>query len=177
MKLTTDKVNLFGDMLQVIIPYNKLSLLEPVTKALASQKKLDIEITVHREKRSLNANAALWLLLGKMAGVLNTNKDDLYLLMLERYGVYTHVIVKPAVVAKVKEQWRTVRELGEVTVNGQTGIQLQCYFGSHTYNSLEFSRLLDGVINEAKDIGIDFISREERDLMIEEWGKQDEAQL
>lgn len=177
MKLTTDKVNLFGDMLQVIVPYNKLSLLEPFTKALASQKKLDIEITVHREKRSLNANAALWLLLGKMAGVLNTNKDDLYLLMLERYGVYTHVIVKPAVVAKVKEQWRTVRELGEVTVNGQTGIQLQCYFGSHTYNSLEFSRLLDGVINEAKDIGIDFISREERDLMIEEWGKQDEAQL
>lgn len=177
MKLTTDKVNLFGDMLQVIVPYNKLPLLEPVTKALASQKKLDIEITVHREKRSLNANAALWMLLGKMAGVLNTNKDDLYLLMLERYGVYTHVIVKPAVVAKVKEQWRTVRELGEVTVNGQTGIQLQCYFGSHTYNSLEFSRLLDGVISEAKDIGIDFISREERDLMIEEWGKQDEAQL
>lgn len=177
MKLTTDKVNLFGDMLQVIIPYNKLSLLEPVTKALASQKQLDIEITVHRKKRSLNANAALWLLLGKMAGVLNTNKDDLYLLMLERYGVYTHVIVKPAVVAKVKEQWRTVRELGEVTVNGQTGIQLQCYFGSHTYNSLEFSKLLDGVISEAKDIGIEFISREERDLMIEEWGKRDEAQL
>jgi hypothetical protein len=125
-----------------------------------------------RQKRSLDANAALWLILSKMAEVLKTNKDDLYLEMLSRYGVFTHIVVKPNVVERVKQEWKTVRELGEVTINGKTGIQLQCFFGSSTYDSKEFSVLLDGVINDAKEVGIDFISREEQARMIAEWGKK-----
>ena len=64
-----------------------------------------------------------------------------------------------------------IKDLGEVTVNGQTGKQLQCYFGSSTYNTLEFSRLLDGTINDAKEIGINLISDADMALMLEEWGK------
>lgn len=128
-------------------------------------------IKLFRKDRSLDANAALWLMLSKMAQVLNTTKDELYLEMLDRYGVFTHIVVKRNVVDRVKKEWRTVREIGEVTINGQHGIQLQCYFGSSTYNSKEFSKLLDGVIDEAKEIGIDFISREERERMLGEWGK------
>ena len=118
------------------------------------------EVKEYREKRSLDANSALWKMLSMMADVLNTNKDDLYLEMLSRYGVFTHVVVKPNDVERLKQEWKTVRVLGEVTINGKTGIQLQCYFGSSTYDSKEFATLLDGVISEAKEIGVDFISRE-----------------
>lgn len=93
-------------------------------------KKLSIEIKEYKEKRSLNCNSYLWVLLQKMADKLNTSKDELYLEMLSRYGVFTHTVVKPNVVERVKQEWKLVRELGQVTVNGQTGIQLQCYFGS-----------------------------------------------
>ena len=92
--------------------------------------------------------------------------------MLARYGIYTHVVVKPNVVDRVKAEWRTVRELGEVTINGQTGIQLQCYFGSSTYNSKEFSVLLDGVIGEAKEIGLDVADPNEVKNLLEEWNKK-----
>ena len=51
-----------------------------------------------------------------MAAKLRTSKDELYLEMLSRYGVFTHIVVKPNVVDRVKGEWRTVRELGEVTV-------------------------------------------------------------
>lgn len=132
---------------------------------------LDIEIKKHRKKRSLDANAALWKMLSMMADKLNASKDDLYIEMLDRYGVFTHIVAKPNVVDRVKQEWRTVRELGEVTINGKTGVQLQCYFGSSTYDSKEFSVLLNGVIDEAKALGIDFISAEEKVRMIEEWGK------
>ena len=125
-----------------------------------------------RPKRSLDANAALWKMLSMMAEVLHTTKDELYLEMLDRYGVFTHIVVKQNVVDRVKQEWKTVRELGEVTVNGKTGIQLQCFFGSSTYDSKEFSTLLDGVIEEGKAIGVEFISREEQERMIGEWGKE-----
>lgn len=48
-----------------------------------------------RQKRSLDANAYAWVLMGKIAEKVGTCKDDVYLQMLERYGVYTHFIVKP----------------------------------------------------------------------------------
>ena len=91
--------------------------------------------------------------------------------MLDRYGVFTHIIVKKEAVYRVKEEWRTVRELGEVSINGQIGIQLQCFYGSSNYNTEEFSRLLEGVIDEAKTIGVDFISKQDMNTMMEEWDK------
>ena len=108
-----------------------------------------------RNPRTLDQNAAMWALLADMAVVLDTDKDELYIEMLDRYGKFTHVIVKPEAAEAVKREWRTVRELGEVEVNGKKGIQLQCYFGSSTYDTKEMARLLDGVIYEARELGID----------------------
>jgi hypothetical protein len=133
-------------------------------------KKLSIEIKQHREKRSLDANAYMWVLLQKIADKLKTSKDELYLEVLGRYGVFTHIIVKPKVVDRVIEEWRTVRNLGEVTVNGTTGIQLQCYFGSSTYDTKEMSVLLDGVVGEAAELGIDVLPPDEIRIMKERWG-------
>lgn len=133
-------------------------------------KQLTIEIKQYKPKRSLDANAYLWVMLQKMAEVLKTSKDELYLEVLGRYGVFTHIIVKPKVVDRVIEEWRTVKNLGEVTVNGTTGIQLQCYFGSSTYDTKEMSVLIDGIVNECKELGIDTLSTEEIKKMKERWG-------
>lgn len=170
MKFDITQLNYFNGCLTLPIPRPKIQLLEGLRKALESGKVIQVDIDVKREKRSNNANAYLWALLGKMAEAMNTNKDDLYTMMLMRYGVFTHMIVKPHVVERVKQEWRAVRELGPVTINGQQGIQLQCYFGSHTYNSKEFSVLLNGVIEEATDLGIETKSEEEINSLIKEWG-------
>lgn len=132
---------------------------------------LDIEAKKHREKRKLNCNAYLWVLLQEMADKLNTSKDELYIDMLGKYGVFTHVIVKEKAVNKFMEEYRLVKDLGKITVNGTTGHQLQCYFGSSNYDSKEFSVLLNGVVNEAKEIGIVTLDEIELNSMYEEWGK------
>jgi len=96
----------------------------------------------------------------------------LYEDMICRYGVFTHIVVKPSMVERVKEEWRAVRELGEVTVNGKTGIQLQCYFGSSTYNTKEMSVLIDGIVNECKEQGIETLTPEEIADMKRKWLKK-----
>ena len=113
----------------------------------------------------------MWVLLSKMADVLKTTKDDLYLIMLERYGIFTHIIVKASVVEKIKQEWRTVRELGEVTVNGKTGIQLQCFFGSSAYDTKEMSVLIDGVVQECKELEIETMTPEELSILKSKWNK------
>jgi len=176
VKLHDFSVNLQGkSIISFEVTDNKYTLgtlIDKMKELIANSKDLfTLEIKPYRKKRSLDANAALWKMLSMMAEKLHTTKDELYIEMLDRYGVFTHIVVKPNVVERVKQEWRTVRVLGEVTINGKEGIQLQCYFGSSTYDSKEFSTLLDGVIEEAKELGIDFISTEDRNLMIEQWGK------
>ena len=132
-------------------------------------EKLSIKAVKFRRKRSLDANAYMWVLLSKIAEVIHSNKDDVYIEMLSRYGVFTHIIVKPSVVDKVKAEWRTVRVLGEITVNGSSGIQLQCFFGSSTYDTKEMSTLIDGVVTEAKELGIETLTPGELEQMKQEW--------
>lgn len=155
----------------VLTLIERLETIEPLTDAIGKGKKLTVEIKPFSLKRSLGANAMMWALLQELAVALNTSKDELYLLMLERYGVFTHIVVKKNIVDRVKQEWRTVRELGEVTIGGQKGVQLQCYFGSSTYNTKEFSTLLSGIISECKEVGIDTITESEKNLLLSEWGK------
>lgn len=171
MKFETKIINFFAGCLQIPIPAALIALIGELQQAANGGKVLEVEIKIKRKRRSLNANAYLWEVLGRMAAaVLKSDKDSVYLMMLERYGVYTHVCVKSATVERVKQEWRTVRELGEITINGQKAVQLQCYFGSHTYNSKEFSVLLDGVLSEAAQLGIETLSEADKDLMLKEWG-------
>lgn len=157
--------------LELEITSNKEILIDNYYK-LKDKENLAITIKQHSEKRSLDANAYCWVLLQKLAEVLKTDKDSLYEDMICRYGVFTHIVVKPSMVERVKEEWRAVRELGEVTINGKTGIQLQCYFGSSTYNTKEMSVLIDGIVNECKDQGIETLTPEEIADMKRKWLKK-----
>jgi len=142
-----------------------------MSEVITKGKTLNVEIKQHRAKRSLDSNAYLWILLQKIASALNTSKDDVYLHMLERYGVFTHIVVKLHAVDKFKENWRTVKDLGEIKIGGGKGRQLQCYFGSSSYDSKEFSVLIDGVVSECKEMGIETLPEEELQSMKESWGR------
>ena len=139
--------------------------------------KLHIEAKPYRKKRSLDANALLWCCLGEMAAVLRTDKWDLYLLMLKRYGKYTHICVKPNAVEAMKAQWREIEVVGDIDINGKQAVQLLCYFGSSTYDSKEFSVLLDGVVSEMVEMGLQPPPSKDMQRAIEQWEKKHERTM
>lgn len=146
--------------------------MEDISKQLESitDKLLTITAKLFRNKRSRDANSYSWVLMQKIAEDQHTDKWSVYLEMLGRYGVFTHIIVKPGVVDRVVSEWRTVKNLGEVTVSGQTGIQLQCYFGSSTYDTKEMSVFIEGIVSECHELGIETATPDELDRMKKEWG-------
>ena len=134
-------------------------------------KLLNLTAKIHREKRSLDANAYAWVLMQKIAEAIHTDKWSVYLMLLERYSpVFTHIIVRPEAVERVKGEWRTVKVLGPIQVNGSTGIQLQCYFGSSTFDSKEMASFIDGIVSECKEMGIETLPPDEIERMRREWG-------
>lgn len=136
---------------------------------LQNAEKLDIDVKQYRKKRSLDANALMWACIGDIASALRADKWDTYLRMLKRYGKYTHICVKPSVVDAVKAQWRECEVVGAITINDQEAVQMLCYFGSSTYNTKEFSVLLDGIISEMKEMGIETPMPQDMKRALEMW--------
>ena len=135
-------------------------------------EKLQIKAVKHRERRSLDSNAYAWVLMQKIAEATGTDKWDVYLRCLQDYSrAFSHVIVKPEAVGKMKELWRTCVDLGEITVNGQTGHQLQVYYGSSMFDTKQMSVFIDGIVRECKDLEIETLPPYELERMKEEWMK------
>jgi hypothetical protein len=165
------RIQYTADMMpELVLPLNGrecLLQLDEMKTVTDSGKMLDVEIKPHRERRSLDANAYLWVLVGKIAEVLKTDKDAVYLMMLKRYGQYTYVIVKPDAVERTMQAWRLMEEVGK-TKDGK-GVQMLAYFGSSTYDSAEMARLIDGTVTEAKELGIETMTPQELAAIKERW--------
>ena len=48
-------------------------------------------------------------------------------------------------------------------------VKICVYYGSSSYDTKEMSRLIDSVIQEAKDIGIEVLSERELQLIKDDW--------
>lgn len=131
---------------------------------------LDINFSRHRNRRSIDANAFLWACLGEIARAINSDTWSIYLYMLERYGKFTHILVKPEAVEQVRQVWRETKIVGEK--DGM--IQMLCFFGSSTYNTKEFSQLLDGVVSEMKEMHLETPPDEEMKQLLEGMRESDQ---
>ena len=136
---------------------------------LQNVEKLAIDVKKWRKHRSLDSNGLMWACIGEMAAALRADKWDIYLKMLKRYGKYTYVCVKPDALEDLKHQWRETEVVGDVTINGKKAVQVLCYFGSSTYNTKEFSVLLDGVVSEMQEIGLQPPASEDMKRALEMW--------
>ena len=163
--------NFRGGKWVLTLELDTLPTAEEYASLCNEDKPLDITIKKHKEKRSLNANALLWKCLTEIAQSMTPPQDKwvIYLYMLKRYGKYTYICVKPNVVEAVKKQWRECEEVGMVNINGEPAVQMLCYFGSSTYDSKEFSVLLDGVMSEMKELGLQLPLAEHVDKALRDW--------
>ena len=156
------------NQINLSLSINEKNAISEIEK-LKDDEKLSIKIVKYRKKRSLDANGLLWHCLGQIAASLQADKWDIYLQMLKRYGKYTYICVKPNMVESVRSQWRESEVIGEVNINGSEAVQMLCYFGSSTYNAKEFSVLLDGVISEMKEMGLEAPLSEDMKRALAEW--------
>lgn len=124
----------------------------------------DLRVTIRRwkEKRSLEANNYLWILLTKMALTLHSTKEEVYEEMLDRYGVaYTdedggHVVVgvKKSVDLKRAGHWKHYKD-------DEACAYWYLLKGSSEYDTAEMSDFLDRIIEECKELGIETATPDE----------------
>lgn len=127
----------------------------------------DVKIDKHREKRSLNANAYLWKLVTEIGNVLNKSKEEVYLQMLIDYGQSEMVSILSEI--DVKGYFKYYKLAGTSLLNGKEFNHYKIYKGSSEYDTKEMSILLNGVVQEAKNLGIKTKDDIELERLVEEW--------
>lgn len=130
---------------------------------LDEDKVYDVEIKIHREKRSLNANSYCWKLCSEIASAINSDKDSVYLLMLKRYGISDLVPISNQVPIDDYIKYYDV----ESKTDKYTWYKI--YKGSSKYNTKEMSVLLNGIVSECKEMGIPTKEDLEIERMVKEW--------
>lgn len=157
-----------GDTIISFATTEKPSLVESQMLKI-KDKPLEIKALPKAINRSLDANKLLWHCLGELSKVRKEDNWALYLEMLRKYGEFTYICVKPSAVESVKRQWRETQEVGTVNINGEESVQLLCFFGSSTYDTKQFSRLLDGVLDEMSKENIPLPTPKELQIALERW--------
>ena len=131
--------------------------------------KLSIKITKFREKRSLNANNYAWKLITEIGNNQRLSKEEVYLNMLRDYGQSSMISVVADV--PVGDYVKYYDEAGESTLKGKLFKHYKCYKGSSEFDSLEMSIFIDGIVHEAKALGIQTETPDEIARLKASWGE------
>lgn len=155
-------------MLKFQFKSQSLNMLILWLKSLAlDDKKYTCEIKVYNEKRSLSANSYYWALLEKISKAVGVSKDELHEEMLSSYGTLLTDADGDIMCFK------SSKEVNKVA----TGIHCRLYAqldgeyiyqivkGSHVYDSKEMHELIEGIVQEAKNLEIETMTPRELDLL------------
>lgn len=134
----------------------------------------DLTIKEHRKKRSLDANAYAWVLIGKLADAMRITPKEVYRQAIVNIGGNFEVLpVREDAVQKFKETWEAqglgwpCYDMGRSKITGYRN--LQAYYGSSTYDTRQMGQLIDNLVQDCKALGIETLTPEQLSLLTEDW--------
>ena len=115
----------------------------------------------------MNSNAYLWVLCTEIANIMTLSKEEVYVKMLEDYGV--SILVPLTVDTEPKKYFKYYSYFDKGKLNGKECIWYKVFKGSSEYDSKEMTHLLNGVVEEAKQLGIMTLDEIEIQEMLDRW--------
>ena len=144
------------------------------------KKKLSIKVGEYRKKRSLDANAYFHVLVGKIADTETISKAKAKNILICKYGQPQLLPDGSPMVYKTNAPVDYMMELESIhsipikysEENGKEVVFYKIYRGSHTLDSYEMSKLIEGTVADAKELGIETLTPRELATMYQNWGKK-----
>ena len=142
---------------------------------LHEEEKLSIEIKKYRQKRSLNANAYIHVLVNKIARALGDGDDNVKKNLVLNYGVVAKDKDGKTIGFKLPEHVDVEKiypyaKLFDVRTDN--GVKFNCYIvykSTHEMDSAEMAKLIDGAVETAKELGIETDTPEQLARYKESW--------
>lgn len=140
---------------------------------LKEGKQYEISIKEVKKKRSLNANAYCWTLISQIATLLKISKEEVYQSYIRDLGICKTIEISDNAVSTIVKSWSMhgIGWVADVLDYGQhEGFKLvNLYYGSSSYNTRQMSALIDAIVQNCEEIGIETMTPAELSLLKENW--------
>lgn len=151
---------------------NKNDVIKYVLSATPDKQ---FEVKDYKEKRSLDVNAYMWVLISKIQEVISIPKEDIYRDLIKAIGVYEVVPIKNEAVNKFCEAWKHnglgwITETTKSKLEGYTNVL--AYYGSSTYDKQQMNRLIEELLQECRQLDIETKSELEIKSLMESWNEE-----
>ena len=110
--------------------------------------------------------------MSEIAKVLTSTTEEVYIKMLEKYGVHDYCGVIPETIPTLKKAFKFVEVKGKIKINGRDGVRVKCTLGSSQYDSLQMSQFIEGIKTDCDDLGIETKTPDEIKQMANSWEGQ-----
>lgn len=120
-------------------------------------KPLTVEIKPYKKPRSANSNALMWELCEKLAEAIpGISKEDVYRQAVHAVGTCYSTTVPNAQAEALSNSWtcRGVGWLAERIGQDEESTSILLYPGSSTYTTEQMARLIDYLMDECKEEGV-----------------------
>ena len=143
-----------------------------IVEEIKQGKVFDCEIKEHKERRSLSANNYSWKLQDEISKKLGIGIDEVHNKMVLDYGVLETFSITKEAVASATRMFDYFKVLGESEINGKTFVHIRAGIGTHLYNTKEMSVFINGVVQEAQQLGIETKTPNEINEMLSLWEQE-----
>lgn len=142
-----------------------------------ADRKLSVDLKKYRAKRSNDANAYCWVLCQKIAEKIQGTAMGVYRKAIREVGIWRDFHNFDLATANTfRHAWEM---LGIGWMTEQVDFEpdgdhvcIRAYYGSSTYNTQQMTRLIDHLVSDAKDLGIQTETPEEINNMLSLWETQ-----
>ena len=140
-----------------------------------ANKRLTAQFAWYKEKRSLNANSYFHVLVGKIANATRQSETEIKRQLVFDYGVQLGAFVLESDVKPEKAGVEYAKPIKDITSpKGKPCVEYMVYKQTHTLDTAEMARLIDGAVSEAQQLGIETKTPEELDKIKALWATQKE---
>lgn len=136
---------------------------------------VDVEIKKHNPKRSRDANNFAWALCTDIGKALTPPipKEEVYRKAIRDVGEYEPLPIREDAVETFQRRWAShgTGWFAEVVDNSKLkGYKLVfAYYGSSTYDTAAMSRLIDYLVQDAREMGLQLPATKEQEEMLKSW--------
>ena len=136
---------------------------------------VEVEIKKHNPKRSKDANSMCWALCADIGNALRPPipKEEVYRRAIREVGEYEPLPIKDEAVETFRRRWaeKGTGWFAEVIDDSKLpGYKLVfAYYGSSTYDSATMARLIDFLVDDARQMGLSIPASKEQEEALKAW--------
>jgi hypothetical protein len=171
MKCLVKNIKVFGNLIGFETSQSNIQAV--LDEQATAKYPIYCEIKQERPKRSLDANAYFWVLVGKIANVIGNTNDFVYEQAIKDYSKRYYMQIPKSDLGEKRQTYRFI----EIIEETENSYKIFGWKGSSKFDTKSMAFLIDGIVYEAKDLDIETMTPAQLTAIKEDWRAKNGSRL